>query len=355
MRVKDKLREAKEVIKKCAGKKGFYAGDDYKQYWARDFVYSLDTILKLGFANLAKSHFIQLFKKQKSTGEIPTLVHNKEDMLNFKGHISLFLDTLRYRGIKSLHPSNLAYLGKYHRWTADSGILVIVGLKKYEQCTKDFRFLKENEEKIRKLIEFIEGLIDSKFGFIRGSGWADAMVNYNDKFSLCTQVLLYKMYKILKEKKKAKILKNNINSKFWNENLGYYSDHLEGNRFDTLGNALAIIEDIVPNKRIGLLVEKFNIVSTNFGYRNLYPPYKMKECSQKPHVFQNSTIWPFIHAHGVIALVKKGFLEEAKREFMKMTKLKGFNEWYDPFTGKPDGSKNQLWSAALYIEAYNLV
>jgi hypothetical protein len=38
-----------------------------------------------------------------------------------------------------------------------------------------------------------------------------------------------------------------------------------------------------------------------------------------------------------------------------MTKLKGFNEWYDPFTGKPDGSKNQLRSAALYIEAYNLV
>jgi glycogen debranching enzyme len=354
--IRKKLTEAKETIKKCVGKKGFYAGDYYKQYWTRDFVYSLDAILELDFIDLAKSHYTEIFKKQKSTGEVPAFIRNKEDLIpTLIGYFSGILTTINYRGLHVFHPSQLTFFKEHHEWTADSNILAIIGLKKYELYTKDKSLFKENEEKISKILNFVESKVEVEFKFIRGSGWADAMKNYKDKFCLVTQVLLYEMYKFLKEENKAESLKKNINEFFWNEELGYYTDYLGSNRFDALGNSLAIIHEIVPKERIDNLLESFNIASTRFGYRNLSPPYRMSECSQKPNTYQNSSIWPFICANVIISFVKVGLIENAKEEFLKMNKLKGFNEWYCPITGKPKGSNNQLWSAAGYIKAYGVL
>ena len=70
---------------------------------------------------------------------------------------------------------------------------------------------------------------------------------------------------------------------------------------------------------------------------------------------QHSIIWPFIHGFMILALVKEGKIDKAKEQFEKWNQLVGFHEFYDPKTGKGGGSRDQLWSACLYIRCFNAI
>jgi hypothetical protein len=61
-----------------------------------------------------------------------------------------------------------------------------------------------------------------------------------------------------------------------------------------------------------------------------------------------------VQGHVVVALVKMGLKEEAEKEFMKMVSLPELNEWYTP-EGKPKGSPNQLWTAAMLVSAWHAI
>jgi glycogen debranching enzyme len=91
--------------------------------------------------------------------------------------------------------------------------------------------------------------------------------------------------------------------------------------------------------------------ATKFGYLNLTPAYSMEACSQWPRVYQNSTVWPSVQGEAILALTSAGEERTARREMEKWKGLKGFNEWYDPGTGRPMGSAGQLWSAASFLQA----
>ncbi len=180
------------------------------------------------------------------------------------------------------------------------------------------------------------------------------MKNYENKYVFSNQVLLYKMYQLIENNKKAEEIKENINYFFWNEKLGHYIDYINGgeDRIDVLGHSLALLYDIPTEKYIEKIIKSIEKALTIFGYRNIWPPYEKEICNQKPNTYQNSAIWPFVQGFIIMALKKIGLKEEAKKEFVKFTNLKGFNEWYSPIDGRPLGSTYQLWSAASYIQAY---
>lgn len=82
-----------------------------------------------------------------------------------------------------------------------------------------------------------------------------------------------------------------------------------------------------------------------------------------PHHYHNGGAWPFIGGIYVMALVKAGRMDKARRELDKLTEMARlgrsgeweFNEWFHGTSGKPMGYGGQSWSCAMYIAAHTAV
>jgi GH15 family glucan-1,4-alpha-glucosidase len=149
----------------------------------------------------------------------------------------------------------------------------------------------------------------------------------------------------------AERLRRKIDSEFWSDALGYYVDYRGAETFDTLGNSLAIFFGLVSDSRIESILKGLNGTLCNYGYRNLWPPYTKSSCGRTPGTYQNGGVWPFVQGYAVLALKKAHQLGPAHDEVRRMSKFAGFNEWYEPSSGLPRGSRSQLWSAAMFLEA----
>src|SRR3989338_7331778 len=71
--LKAKLNEAKNIVLRCANKKGVFAGTlRYRhQCWTRDLGFSIDALLNLGQAKAVRTHLLNIAKKQKKSGKVP--------------------------------------------------------------------------------------------------------------------------------------------------------------------------------------------------------------------------------------------------------------------------------------------
>ena len=157
---------------------------------------------------------------------------------------------------------------------------------------------------------------------------------------------------------------------------------LSSERFDLLGNSLAILSGIASSSRademISWIEEECDEMKKNgelildlppnfFPYIKLEDPDWMPRYAQfnLPGEYHNGGIWPFICGIYIAALVaaKKYRLAEEKlyslTSLVKMTINKelnyGFNEWVKAQDGKPKGQEWQTWSAALYLYAAKCV
>ena len=157
---------------------------------------------------------------------------------------------------------------------------------------------------------------------------------------------------------------------------------LSSERFDLLGNSLAILSGIASPARasemilwieeecaamrakgelvVGLPPNFFPYVkSTDPEWNERYSEYN------NPGDYHNGGIWPFISGIYIAALVaaKKYTLAEEKlavlTHFVKESRTDkaefGFNEWIKAQDGKPMGQDWQTWSAALYLYAAKCV
>jgi glycogen debranching enzyme len=181
------------------------------------------------------------------------------------------------------------------------------------------------------------------------------MANYMEKPTLVCQLLSCRALELSGRLRQASKLKTLIREAYWSREKGCYTDLPEPEgRMDCLGNSLAILYDLASAKETSLIVEALKKASTPHGVLNIYPPYPKHVCSQRPHTYQNSAIWPMVQGYVIAALTKMGLKKEAEKEFMKMVSLPELNEWYTP-EGKPKGSPNQLWTAAMLVSAWNAI
>jgi hypothetical protein len=149
-------------------------------------------------------------------------------------------------------------------------------------------------------------------------------------------------------------------------------------RFDLLGNSLAILSGIASASRARELISwietECNCLRKNeelaidlppclFPYikpddPDWMPRYKTYN---QPGEYHNGGIWPFICGFYVAALVAAGRYQLAERKLLALTKLVrparkekvdfGFNEWLRAQDGTPQGQDWQSWSAAMYLYA----
>lgn len=152
-----------------------------------------------------------------------------------------------------------------------------------------------------------------------------------------------------------------------------FRDYAE--RFDTLGNMLAILFDVASSAQADKILDYARDVGLDEPYpiRVLYPVigpgdrdwrhyYWVRNLNQ-PHHYHNGGIWPFVGGFYVAALVKAGRISEAERQLTRLAQLNRlgrrypweFNEWCHGLSGRPMGFDGQSWSAAMYIYAYEAV
>ena len=308
-------------------------------------------LLKLGYQKDIKNHLSEFIKLQRRNGQMPIVIDFSYSKL------------IRQR---------------YQPCSSDTEILFVIGMRKYVEFAGN-QFFKENEKAVKSCVTLIETKLD-EHRLIPRLDWRDTIPNYKGKFLLANQMLLANMYELLENSKAANLVKENVNKFFLSKNLCYYSDtiHWEDgelkhdHNFDSLGNALAIINGTATEKVSKGILNGFNAAKTPFGYRNITPPYEFNRAKllatwyftcgvmngaflrNRPGLYQNSAIWPFVEIRVIHALTKLQATSEADAATKLMVERQGFNEFYNPTTGAPGGSKGQLWTAAAILSAVEL-
>ena len=157
--------------------------------------------------------------------------------------------------------------------------------------------------------------------------------------------------------------------------LPYMAFRDYADRFDTLGNLLAIVFGVAGGEQTGRILDYIHGCGLNepFPVRALYPViregekdwreyYRVRNLNQ-PHHYHNGGAWPFLGGFYVAALVQAGRRDEARAQLDKLTLMVRagkqseweFNEWFHGESGRPMGFAGQSWSAALYLYAADAV
>ena len=187
--------------------------------------------------------------------------------------------------------------------------------------------------------------------------------------------------------------KNSRSPDSQNLNLSYYvymtdtedqhrTSQTRNERFDLLGNSLAVLSGIAPHTRARDLVAWVEAECVSLRERedlavdlppNLFPYIRPDdpdwmpryERYNQPGEYHNGGIWPFVCGFYVAALVAAGRQQLAEKKLLALATLVkpsrvadvefGFNEWIRAQDGTPQGQDWQTWSAAMYLYAFECV
>ncbi|MFC1780734.1 glycoside hydrolase 100 family protein [Planctomycetota bacterium] len=149
-------------------------------------------------------------------------------------------------------------------------------------------------------------------------------------------------------------------------------------RFDLLGNSLAILSGIASHTRANHLITWIeteckamkqsedlgvDLPPNFFPYVRLDDPDWMDRYQKynQPGEYHNGGIWPFICGFYIAALVAAGKFSLAEKKLVLLARLVkntrvadvefGFNEWHRAQDGTPQGQDWQSWSAAMFLYA----
>jgi len=370
----DLITQAKEAATEVLlqNAKGPYDGLPRTARWGYPEPYTRDLMISsLGILTSGNKKLIEILRKvlkelaknQTKLGHIPSLVNDPED----KG-------------------------------SSDSTPLFLMATAIFGKVTGEKKFLADAVEKAKKWMEYQSPGDRVIVAQLPTSDWRDELWVLG--YGLFVNTIVYSYLKLLGDRKRAKILKSMM-EKFTirgpkkkgkvHEGLilrgkPYYAlwsyKVYRNERFDLLGNSLAILSGICSAKRANAIIswvekeikilQEEHLLAVDFPpnfFPFIYPdnPDWMPRYASynKPGEYHNGGIWPFVCGFYVAALVAAGKQELAEQKLMALTKLIkksrrkklefGFNEWIKAQDGKPRGQDWQSWSAAMYIYAATCV
>jgi glycogen debranching enzyme len=342
------------------------AGWGYPEPYTRDLMFSI-----LGIAVSENKELMDsirrvletLAKNQTDRGHIPSLVHDKED-----------------RGSSDTTPLFLMAVGIYRKKTGELDFLKEAVNKSLtwmeyqspsdrylvaQQPTSDWR----DEQWVTGYGLFVNTVVYSYLKLLGQDERAEKVRQEMGRFTITGGLIHHHVHEGL-------VVKHKPYYAFWSYKI--YSSE----RFDLLGNSLAILSGIASPTRASEMVSWIETECANMQKNgdlaidlppNFFPYIRTEdpdwhiryELYNKPGEYHNGGIWPFICGLYIAALVaaKKYTVAEEKlvtlTQYIKKSNTEnlefGFNEWHKAQDGKPMGQDWQTWSAALYLYAATCV
>ena len=342
------------------------AGWGYPEPYTRDLMFSIFGIAVSGNRELLKSIrrvLETLSKNQTEHGHIPSLVHNKDDRGSSDSTPLFLLATGIYRkvsGEKDFLQEAVAKALTWMEYQSPSDRIMVA-----QQPTSDWR----DEQWVTGYGLFVNTLVYSYLRLLGIHDRADRLQNDMKRFTITGGTIHRHVHEGL-------VVKHKPYYAFWS-----YKVH-SSERFDLLGNSLAILSGLAPPSRAEEMTswieeECANLRKTNELAVDLPPnffPYIKPEDTDwhlryeiynKPGDYHNGGIWPFVCGFYVAALVAARKYSLAYEKLVALTQLIkksrnekvkfGFNEWIKAQNGLPMGQDWQTWSAALYLYAAKCV
>ena len=342
------------------------AGWGYPEPYTRDLMFSILGIAVSGNQKLLDSirKVLQtLALNQTEHGHIPSLVHDKED-----------------RGASDTTPLFLVGVGIFRKVTGETEFLhdavekALIWMEyqspsdRYlvaQQPTSDWR----DEQWVTGYGLFVNTLAYSYLKLLGRDERAEKVHKEMDRFTITCGTIHHHVHEGL-------VVKHKPYYAFWS-----YKIH-SSERFDLLGNSLAILSGIASQTRSREIVSWVEEECEGMKLRgelsvdlppNFFPYIKPEDPDwlprykifNNPGEYHNGGIWPFICGFYVAALVAAKKYKLAEEKLLVLTHLVkkaneeglefGFNEWIKAQDGKPMGQNWQTWSAALYLYAAKCV
>jgi hypothetical protein len=342
------------------------AGWGYPEPYTRDLMISALGVLSTGNEALVaplQRVLIALAANQSPHGHIPSLAHDPTD----KG-------------------------------ASDTTPLFLIGLELYRQATGKPDFLSKAAHKALQWMQHQSPDDGVLIGQLPTSDWRDEqwVIGYGLYVNMLVYIYLrlFGLYDRAAEMRKAinrlsirtRRMERLIPEGLRISDQPYYGfwtyKALKSERFDLLGNSLAIIGGVASPDRSRQIIDYVETSCEEMRRKgelagDLPPcffPYVYPGDEDwhtryfhfnKPGEYHNGGIWPFVAAFYVVALVAGGQQTLAVKKMNALTQLVkmsrgtgleyGFNEWIRATDGQPMGQDWQTWSAAMYIYAVSAV
>ena len=338
------------------------AGWGYPEPYTRDLMIASLGVLVSGNQKLIGmlKHVLEvLAKNQSRLGHIPSLVHDPED-----------------------------------RGASDTTPLFLMAVGIFRQVTGRRDFLGSAVRKAMVWMEYQSPVDRVLVAQMPTSDWRDEQWVLG--YGLFVNSIVYTYLRLLGRHKRAQEQiemmgqltisrrqhHRRVNEGLVPKNRPYYAlwsyKIYESQRFDLLGNSLAILSGALPCSKAKSIVSWVERECRELRRKgdlaidlppNLFPYIRPSEPEwiprygqfNRPGEYHNGGIWPFICGFYVAALVAAGKFRLAERKLVALTELVrpakqaqvefGFNEWFKAQDGLPKGEDWQSWSAAMYLYA----
>jgi len=338
------------------------AGWGYPEPYTRDLM-----ICSLGILVSQNKKLLKSFQKvletcannQSPRGHIPSLVHDSQD-----------------RGASDTTPLFLMATALYRKVTGENDFLT-------DAVNRSMTWMKYQSPSDRYLV-----------GQLPTSDWRDEMWVLG--YGLYVNCITYMYLTLLGENEPAENIRElmgrfTVRAERQNRHIheGLVLKHkpyyamwsykiYQSERFDLLGNSLAIISGIAPVSRAKEIVHwverESQALRENEDLAVELPPNYFPFCRpgdadwrernqvyNQPGEYHNGGIWPFVCGFYIAALTAAGRFNLAGKKLVAFARLVeqaraaevefGFNEWHRAQDGTPQGQDWQSWSAAMFLYA----
>jgi hypothetical protein len=338
------------------------AGWGYPEPYTRDLMIASLGILVSGHPKLMRALdrvLSILAKNQSPLGHIPSLVHDPED-----------------RGASDTTPLFLMGVGLYRQATDQPDYLEDAVHKALtwmsyqsptnrvmvaQQPTSDWR----DEQWVLGYGLYVNTVVYAYLRLLGKDEQAERICADMDRFTITAGRQHRHVHEGLKLRKKPYYA-------LWSYKV------LCSERFDLLGNSLAILTGIAAPSRARDLIQwietecqalrqnealAVDLPPNFFPYMQPDDPdWRPRDAKyNQPGEYHNGGVWPFICGFYIAALVAAGRQQLARKKLLALTDLVhqsreakvllGFNEWHRAQDGTPQGQDWQTWSAAMYLYA----
>ena len=342
------------------------AGWGYPEPYTRDLMFSIFGIAVSGNRKLLVSIrkvLETLAKNQTEHGHIPSLVHDKEDRGSSDTTPLFLLGAGIFREISGEKDFLSQAVEKALTWMdyqspSDRNMIA-------QQPTSDWR----DEQWVPGYGLYVNTLVYSYLRILGKNDKADKMYSEMSRF-------IIKGGTIHRHVHEGLIVKHKPYYAFWSYKI--YSSE----RFDLLGNSLAILSGIASPNRADQMISWIEQECTDMKKSgdlaidlppNFFPfivpddPDWLPRYAlyNNPGEYHNGGIWPFVCGFYVAALVAAKKYTLAHEKLVALTHLIklsgteklsfGFNEWIKAQNGRPMGQDWQTWSASIYLYAVKCV